>query len=1301
MPESGHSSLDARPMAAAGPELRAGDPFMPDILPEIIAVSRRHPWWRRAARLVAGLLVLGYFGFALIFLSLRYAILPHIEDYRGDIARALSGAIGLPVTIAGIDGEWQGLRPHLGLRGFAVRDREGRPALTLDKVEANVSWTSLLHFGLRLERLEIVSPSLTVRRDPTGRIFVAGLALSSQSQGGDFSAWLLAQHQVVVRDAAITWQDEQRGAPPLELTHLNFQLQNNGSRHRFGLTADPPKNLATKIDVRGDFRGKGLDQPDTWRGQAYAELDYADLAVWRSWIDYPLELPRGSGGMRLWLGFAKKQVTSFTADIALANVELRLAHDLPLLDLQSVSGRLAGARLPTGFSASAKQLALTTADGIKVEPSDFQLSWSAGKGAAPAQGELSADGVDLGAFGRLAAFLPLDAGTRQRLAELAPRGRLFGLKASWSGTAAKPVAYSLLARFENLGMHAIGPLPSVEGLTGSVDASEQGGSFRLASHKAAVDLPAVFADPHLDFDSLNARGSWTVVKEGVEVKLDSLAFENKDAAGVAAGRYLARPNDPGDIDLSARLSRADAGAVWRYMPLVVNKGVRDWLHSAIIDGTSDGTTLRLKGDLTRFPFTDRSGLFEVKGQFRGATLRYAPNWPAIKDITGTLEFIGKGMTITASRGSISGVTVSDVRARIDDLAASKGLLDVSGKASGQTADFLRFIETSPVGERIDHFTAGMAASGKGELGLKLALPLAHVADTKIDGSYRFANNRLVPGAGMPPLTELTGRLQFSGDSLRADKVRAKLLDMPLTLNVNNGGDGTVALTADGGVNIAALRRQYAQPLLDHLSGSTTWHASARVRKQSIDVAIESRLQGITSSLPEPFNKSAAEALPLRVSRKFLPQSSRDQVDLTLGNALAARLVYRHGGQGVERGAISVGEPLALPDRGVLLAVKLKRIDADFWRRLQTESGDRGMLPLTAVSIKAQQLTIFGHALNDLALKASPRDGGWHAEVKSRELAGALDWRGAGAGRLTGHLSRLALNETAASTLTSGPEPQELPGLNIEADQFLLRGKALGKLKIDAVNRKGAWDAKLDLSNEDGSLSGDGTWRSAATQADTRLKFTLNAKNIEKMLSRVGYPDVVRRGRAMLEGDVAWNGSPLAIDYPSLDGSMNVVAAAGQFNKLEPGAGRLLGILSLQSLPRRITLNFRDIFSEGFAFDSIAGQIGMKHGVMSSDDLRIQGPSAKILMSGSVDLSRETQNLKVRVQPAIGESLSVGAILMAHPAVGAIAYLVQKLLRDPIDQAFSYEYSVTGTWADPKVEKLSAPQAQEAGGTGHE
>ena len=201
---------------------------------------------------------------------------------------------------------------------------------------------------------------------------------------------------------------------------------------------------------------------------------------------------------------------------------------------------------------------------------------------------------------------------------------------------------------------------------------------------------------------------------------------------------------------------------------------------------------------------------------------------------------------------------------------------------------------------------------------------------------------------------------------------------------------------------------------------------------------------------------------------------------------------------------------------------------------------------------------------------------------------------------------------------------------------------------------------------------------------------LNAKNIEKLLTRLGYLDTMRRGHATLEGNLSWNGAPFALDYPSLSGKLNVDASNGQFNKLEPGVGRLLGILSLQSLPRRITLDFRDIFSEGFAFDSITGQVNLNRGVMDTQNLLIQGPAAKVMMSGSVSLPQETQNLKVRVQPSIGDSLAVGAML-ANPAAGALVWLTQKLLRDPIDQAFAFEYAVTGTWVDPKVTKLAGPQ----------
>jgi uncharacterized protein YhdP len=198
-----------------------------------------------------------------------------------------------------------------------------------------------------------------------------------------------------------------------------------------------------------------------------------------------------------------------------------------------------------------------------------------------------------------------------------------------------------------------------------------------------------------------------------------------------------------------------------------------------------------------------------------------------------------------------------------------------------------------------------------------------------------------------------------------------------------------------------------------------------------------------------------------------------------------------------------------------------------------------------------------------------------------------------------------------------------------------------------------------------------------------------------MLARIGYPDAVRRGNANLAGNLSWNGSPFTIDYPSLAGGLKLDAASGQFVKLEPGVGRLLGILSLQSLPRRITLDFRDVFSEGFAFDGIAGQFAVARGVMETKDLQIQGPSAKVLMSGSVNLGAETQDLKVRVQPAVGETLAVGAMI-ANPVAGAVVWAAQKLFKDPLDQAFAFEYGVTGSWTDPKVEKLGQAPAKPAG-----
>jgi uncharacterized protein YhdP len=180
----------------------------------------------------------------------------------------------------------------------------------------------------------------------------------------------------------------------------------------------------------------------------------------------------------------------------------------------------------------------------------------------------------------------------------------------------------------------------------------------------------------------------------------------------------------------------------------------------------------------------------------------------------------------------------------------------------------------------------------------------------------------------------------------------------------------------------------------------------------------------------------------------------------------------------------------------------------------------------------------------------------------------------------------------------------------------------------------------------------------------------------------------------LVGGLQWNGPLTSIHYPSLSGQMTVDAEKGQFNKLEPGVGKLLGLISLQSLPRRLTLDFRDIFSDGLAFDSIEGKLAVRKGVMRTNGpLRIYGPAAQIEMQGESDLKAETQDLQVVVRPELGGLAAVGAAALAHPVVGAAALVANTVLQKPLNRLFSYRYHVTGTWADPKVDKAGESSSE--------
>lgn len=1279
------------------------------------------------ARALARALVWGfwlvYFSFVLAVLALRYLVLPHIEDYRPLIERVVSEGIGQAVSVGRIEASWAGINPDLTLHDVRVADADGRPALAFSRVETVLSWWSVPAAQLRLRVLRIDEPTLHLRRADDGRFFIAGIPLNQEGSGGDVSSWILEQRRIRIRGATLVWEDQLRDAPALVLEDVNIALDNDGRHHRFGLTALPPEGFASRIDVRGDFRGSDFDALDEWDGQAYAEIDYADLAIWRRWVDYPIALPHGRGAVRAWLIIADGSLQETTADVSLQDVSTRLAPGLPSLELESMSGRLQIRFPANGLALKGRNVALLSraaADGapIHIEPSDFEIEWQEEPDAGVSVGSASVSRLDVGALARLAAYLPFDARSRQLLGDYAPRGLLSGLSARWKGNAERMHVYSLQTSMQGLGVRAQGVFPGFSGISGTLEANEKGGRVALHSGHSSLDLPMVFPEPLIRLDSLNAQASWKIAGGVVEAELAHAEFAGPEAAGSAKGTYRTAAEGPGVIDMTAALTRADARAVWRYMPHVVGKGARTWLRDSLLGGKATEAKLVLKGDLKDFPFLDkRLGQFLVTVKARDAVIDYAKGWPRIEGIQGDLRFEGNGMTVDAQRGRILGARLSNTHVTIPDFDAPISNLFVKGQADGPTAEFLKFIDQSPVAEQIDRFTEDMRAVGNGHLDIDLAIPLdqSKLGESKVAGTYRFTNNEVTVDSALPPLRQVNGSIRFSGNDLSVPEINASLFGGPLKIQGGLQKDGRVLITADGSADVAQLRRQSDHPALAALSGSTPYRGEIRINKRNADLVVETNLVGLASTLPEPFAKAAGEALPLRFEKKMLPAAAnggkgdgvvRDQLSASLGSFMSMQLVRRKTPEGgvAERGAVAVGRPLQLPEKGVAVAVAAKRFDLDAWQKLldsappASAGGGPTLVPDT-VSLQTPDLVVRGMHWNDVDLVATPNQRQWRVKLNARQAAGDITWDGQGSGRLSARLSRLAIERSAAASSASPAiaEPtSQLPALDIVADDFSVRQLRFGRLELQAVNEGGNWNLnRIQASNPHGTFTGKGAWQRGSGQNVTQLSFKLDSSDVGSLLARLGYPGTVRAGTAQLEGKLAWNGAPTDLDYASMNGELTLGALKGQFLKLDPGAaGKLLGLISLQNLPRRITLDFKDVFSEGFAFDSIAGKLAVQKGVMRTERLQIDGPSARVVMRGDVDLKRETQRLNVNVLPELGDTAALG-VAIVNPAAGLATWLASKVLQNPLGTMFGYNYLITGTWDEPKVEKLSSTPPPDA------
>ncbi|HJV76049.1 MAG TPA: YhdP family protein [Noviherbaspirillum sp.] len=1341
------------------------------------------------------LAVVVYFLFCALVLGLRYLVLPNIDNYKPDIERMATQALGNKVSITGIDASWAGLRPQLSLDKVVIHDKSGSPSLTLPNVSATLSWWSLVAADLRLHQLEINRPDMDVLRDAEGRLYVAGIFIDTSKAGdGKGLDWVLSQDEIIIRDGKLRWNDHQRAAPELALENVDFVLRNRWRHHRFALKATPPAEFAEPLDVRGAFDHprftSRISDATQWKGEIYANVRSTDLAVWKAYVDYPIDLQRGRGSVRAWLKFDHAQIADFTADLSLSHVSASLGKDLGLMTLTQVNGRFAISedaapnseeRLhafgANGHTVSLTDFSLHTDDGLILSPTTISERFVPAKNGRPAKTEINAKALDLETLANFAERLPLPAEQRKMLVDLEPRGLLKDFSAQWQGAYPEISGYNVKGQFAGLSlkpqparpahpkngnMPAQAPMPAIPGfdnLTGRIEANDRGGTLSLASKDLAFQLPGYFAAPVMPFEHLAMQANWVFQgNEQLLLDVQKMDFAQEGLSGTFSGKHLMplRRKDgqsPGTIDISGRINRLELQQIDRYLPLQTPETLHHWLTGALIGGAVKDVRLRLKGDLAQFPFhlqPDRSkGEFSVSGKIEDGVLNYAPGelaqngaapkWPVIDQINGTILFDRARMEITADSARTSGTSLSHVKAIIPDLSLHDKKLDVDGSAEGPLQEFLRFTKESPVAGWIGNFTEETKATGDAKLALKLQLPLQHMQESKVNGALQFTGNTVTLMNAMPPLSATNGKLEFHEKGFSIGGIKSNFLGGPVTIAGGTQGDGSILVKADGMLTADGIRKVYSTPVTrnssERITGSTRYRTTVRVMNGRPEILVDSSLVGIGLDFPAPLRKAANETLPLRFQLTGLPPNdalvARDEMKLSLGSAISARYERQKTSEKgarwrVVRGGIGVNEPAPQPDSGLIASVSMKSLDIDAWRRALTSvavAGSPSSAPTqdSAPSIseyiepevlaaRANELIVMDRKLNNVVVGASHQADVWQANLDSEQASGYITWAesrsGRGLGKVTARLASLVIPKSAASEVTELLEKQDtttqMPAIDLVVENFELFGKKFGYVELLAQNARSnsgrEWRInKLSVVNADAELKATGTWALKDGERISELAYSLDIADAGKLLDRFGFVNVLRRGKGTMEGDLSWKGLPFSLDVPSLSGKVKLNLAAGQFLKVDPSAAKLLGVLSLQSLPRRLALDFRDVFSEGFAFDGVTATAAITQGVVKTDNFKMRGVAATVLIDGTADIAKEAQNLHVVVIPEINVgAASVVYGLAVNPVIGVGTFLAQLFLRDPLMKAFTFEYQVTGQWADPIVTKLLRHQPSPAG-----
>lgn len=1285
---------------------------------------------RHALALGLGALLL-----AALLLFVARVLLPHWEGLHGWVEERAAEVLEREVAAGTIELGWTAWSPALVVRDLRVAMPDDH-WIELDALAVSLrAWASLRARAPEW-RLEVEGLTLPFVRHPDARITLAGRELGMQ-EGALLSLPVERWPDVVARDVTVVWDDRRAG--------LESAAQVGEGR----LVATPEGALRVHAvgrlhpEAAGTFT-LGLDIPDVARRDArlFFAGDGIRLDHWGGWLGY-LGWPAVDGvvSLRSWATLAAGEI-----------VALRGNHETVLArpDAPASAQRAIGHRFDWRLSGDHYRSAWI---GTRPGSGDLRLDYRLEAG--PRRLEVAALELGLRAL-ELDPYRPLLGLLEDQRPELAeaiataePRGRVEAASLSARRTGGTLHVDHGEADLRDLEWRAVAAWPGMSGLSGQLRWDDGRAELALDSRDLRVDLPELLPDPVWLNDARGYLHAERDTEDHWRLRGEDLHLANAHAA--AAGRLGVRLDGHADgplVELALDFLRANGAHTARYLPIrYLPDNTRQWLVDAIRTGYSPGGGMVYRGRGRAFPFRAHQGVFELWADVEAGVLDYQDGWPRIDDLAGRLHFRNAAFRAEGASGRILDTRVEDARVRIADMQ-SQPVLEVEGDARGDAGDLLDYLRQADL-------LAGMAdirdradVTGPARLALALQMPLqaGRLAETRVTGDLELRGVRLdMPDWPVAP-DALEGRFQFdTAGRVRTTGLRARVHGELVELDVDWPLDGSEAVLAARGPQPLAPWLADLPALEPYLRGAAHWDVGLRLggERDGGRLELRSDLEGVAIDWPEPLGKEPGRLRPLELSLP-LGHASPGIGALRLGEVLRARLRLDPAdppvpgalaaGAGLQALALELGEPdaepLALPGSGIAVQARFTALDPAPWvaaLRAATWTGDLDVGTGDPVAPQAKRdpglvlnrldlwirhaLRWNGLELPGLALRARRDATGWDVEARTDWLAGEGRWEpgsgGSGAGRVNAHLERLHLpghvwdgmpEADAATVIDPGGvnDPRAWPAVDLRLDSLRLGDYGFDAITLGLEPRTAGLsvrDLKVRAPESDLLADALGGWTvDADGRVRSRLDVHLSGEDWGAGLRSSGLSRALVGGSGEGRLSLSWAGPLYAPRLPLLEGSMSLGLEEGRLADVDPGAGRLLGLVSLDLLPRRLRLDFRDVFEEGLAFSELTATATLGGGDLTIPDLELDGASARVRLAGRTGLVARDYDHHIEVLPRLRTALPLVGALVGGPVTGAVVFLAERMLGigDQIEEAARVEYEVTGAWDDPQVRTLIEP-----------